>query len=529
MSLNRYQTGAVEDPAPYVVVRAGAGTGKTRTLLARAIAEADRADRVRLVAFTRSAAREMRERLESMDLPDDVVRRIHVETLHGLSHSLLRSHGAEGLASDFSVIDEVDEQTIEKHAERHRESAQNIRARAGLVRYDDLLHLAERSLVTGRADNERGGSILVDEAQDLTAQEWLLIAALRPDRLTVMGDQAQALYAWRGGIPDPAIAGQYVQIRGGASGRSLPTNYRSLQGILDLANRLQIPGRVDLRAHRGKGGVVEVWQAISDAELAGRIVETMAWDSPGDWAILSRKKGRLASIAETLIDEGIPVHAPALAGLFWKSKEARAFQDQIHVAVNPHDTHHLRRVLEAAGWDRMDFARAEEGRARDACSLWDWSCRNVEPESQAADKLRRLEALRVSEASAHEAAVELAESWVCRLVPLDLKPAELLFWLANPDREPMAGDEAQDAVTLATVHGVKGREWRNVIVVGCEEGTLPLLRRDSDLEEERRLFYVATTRAADRLILAHCHQVPNAWGRGTTEAQRSRFLAEVGL
>jgi len=544
VTLNPHQLAAARSDGLVVTILAGAGTGKTKTLLARAVEEAGRADRVRLAAFTRAAAREMSERLDALDLPADDRRRIEVSTLHGQAHALLRDVGyrpgpGQGQVKDFGIVDELDDQSIERSAKEAKDRAESVRGRARLLRYGDLLTLATRELRGGRAPAWLGGSLLLDEAQDLTREEWEFAAALSPTRVTAVGDRAQAIYGWRGGLPDFVhhthdFFGHLRQDPYGATGDfALPVNYRSLQGILDVANRLSLlRGRVDLQAHRGTGGTVEVWDAADDAAVASRLAETIGFDDPGTWAVLSRTKGRLGAVAFDLEAAGIPVHAPALAGQVWDSKPARNLVDALHCVVNPHDTLHLYRLMErVAGWTRLDMAQAEDGRARTAQSLWDWACANVAPDSSAAGLLRTLEgARRAGDSAAAIASALEAPPLVCAAVPPGLSPAEFLGWLADPNRDD--GPAPEGKCFVGTVHGAKGREWQNVLVLGLEDGTLPLVRRDSTpetLEEERRLFYVAVTRAADRLALAWSEQRPAAWGSGTLKSQKSRFLGEVGL
>lgn len=526
MNLNREQTHAANHPSSCLAISAGAGSGKTTTLLARAIWEAEQGHQVRLAAFTRAAAKEMANRLDEMEL-DDLRWKIKVSTLHGFANDIARR------LNSFSIVDGVDEKAIEREAKTRKVDADTIRKQARLVRYSDLLHIATVALSAGRSPIDQGGTLLVDEAQDLTREEWRFIGALNPERITAVGDHAQAIYGWRGGLPNFARElNSGWAVKDCPEHATLPTNYRSLQGVLDLANRLNIPGRIDLQAARGNGGQVEILHAEHEDQLLQQIVDLFGdglGPDLGEWAILSRTKGRLFRLAEMLDQAGITYHAPALSGARWDTPEARAFIDIMHVVANPHDTFHLIRCLQRLGFAARDIDRAEQGRAVEACSMWDWLCAHIEGQPTAIEWMNNVHKARTEQFAVLGCAYLFGPPGPMAELP-NLQPAEFLAWVADPDaREASAGDAPEDAITLATIHGAKGREWRNVIVLGCEDGSLPMTRKDTEIAEERRLFYVAITRAADRLILAHSQKRPMTWGKGILECQPSRFLEEIGL
>ena len=528
MNLNAEQKIAVTHDSDSLAIMAGAGSGKTTVLLQRAVHETTRmgVNRVLLLAFTRAAAKEMATRLDAT-LPMAVRAQVQVATIHGHAHQLLRRYGAGNLGKEFSVIDGEDEKVIEREAKATGVNPADVRKRARLLRYGDLLPLALQVLHAQR--EEHGGSILVDEAQDLTHEEWCYIASLRPSRLTAVGDCAQAIFGWRGGIPDFPQK-MRTMLRSWTVTVDLRINYRSVDGILNLANRLEIPGKVALRGVRGDDGRRSFMVLPTDETIYIRD----DWKVDGSTAILARTKAVLMSVYEALTAAGVPVHAPSLTGQIWNSEEGRTILDMLQVVANPHSTLHLSRVLrKVCQWSGRMLDEAEEGRAKIACSMWDYLCATLPGDSDDAALLRYLHSLRGLQATAEQAVEGLAK-WLGWLadgarvpVPADLSVPEFLEWLASPNREEAEAPEG--AVVLSTIHGAKGREWDNVILLGCEEGILPITRKASDIEEERRLFYVAITRAKDQLVLSHCQRRTQAWGRGVREMQASRFLQEVGL
>lgn len=541
MTLNAQQRAAVEAEDRILVVQAGAGSGKTRTLLARAERLARQGERVRLFAFTRAAAAELRQRLAP-----DLAERVEIATLHAHAAKICGAYltRLDGFRDGWSILTEADDERIVRSARETADDPSQVRRTNGLVTYSELLSFGLRCLaeVEG-ARAELGGAALVDEAQDLTAIEWRYLTALAPEALTAVGDAAQAIYGWRGAQADvlagPGAASHPVPraLLEGARWLPLPVNYRGHSEILAAANRLEIPGRVTLEADRGPGGQVRVERYAREEEL---LDELTGWGSalretPGDWAILSRTRARLQGVAEALTAAGIPVHAPVLSGKVWEeSPAARQLLDLLQVAVHPHDSLHLSWALSRVGMSKAQLLRAEVERSGlDACSLWNWVC--VPGHLPAGGPGHQL-LVQVSEArrqpTARQAATHLQQCGAVppeapvSEIPSDLTSAEFLLWLACPaDRESEAS--TGEAVELATIHGAKGREWRRVLVLGCEEGHLPSGR--GDLAEERRLTYVAVTRAKEELVLTTSRSRPG-WRRGhTIESEPSRFVAELGL
>lgn len=537
MSLDPHQLAAVESDATRLRVLAGAGAGKTRVLVHRALRLAASHDRVRLLTFTRAAASVIRARLDQAGVPEALRRRVEVDTHHGIAASILARHTVQaGLPERWQVLDQAEERRLRQDALRLATPASRLAEQYGLLTYDQLIPRALTALQDlDVAADESGGALLVDEAHDSYPDEWALDAALYPDSWTVVGDAAQRIYGWRG-------AADLLEQTAGWPEVQLPRNYRSGQAILDLANRLAIPGRVDLV--RGDepdrtGPVRPDGQVGNDQGCALRIRDRIreAGDPPEAWAVLARVGYRLEGVAEGLHKLGVPIDWPADEGKIWEEPAARHGVDLLHVVANPHDSLHLGRVL-AGGGNDLHLRTAEAGRAEQGCSLWDWLCANTCPDGQVAAFLRRVADLRLRRAPAVEVLVwalegmPLAEDLI-PTVPATMAPAECLAWLADPGREPA---EPQRGVRLGTIHSAKGLEWPHVVVLGLEEDVLPVRRRKEEerdeeerVAEERRLLYVALTRAKDHLLLHTSARRPGWHGRGELDAEPSRFWAELGL
>lgn len=548
MKLSAAQQAAAHAPESRVLIIAGAGTGKTMTLVARALWLAERYGRVRLTTFSRRGVRVIKSRLEGA--PAALRDRISVETHHGLARRVLREHGGLiGWLPGWSIIDQAEEETLAREGKAQGDLFAAKLQRAALKTYGDLLPAAAgllRQHPDVAQEWARDTAHLVDEAHDSSANEWAIDRALGAECLTVVGDPAQRIYGWRG-------AQGLEQIRGDWARYELADNYRSGQPILDVANRLPIAGRVDLRAHRG-GGLVEQWALSTDEYLLARLLRDDDFLlQPERFAILARTRHRLEVMARWIQSEGIAIHAPALAAKRWETPQARRLLDHLHCIANPSDSIHLARVLEQTGWSDGQLLDAEFGRS-DPCrplSLWDWACSHVDSESPAATVLRLLSSLRalcpanendmgVEQASllidAHGCAEELQRAGidVGEHSPdlQDRSPREFLSWLASPDRDD--GDNPEGACYLGTVHSAKGEEYGTVLVLGLEEGGLPGSRWRTEprtepdrIAEERRLLYVAVTRAEERLILARRTE-RRVRGGGIVPATPSRFLAEMG-
>ncbi len=434
---------------------------------------------------------------------------------------------------------------------------------ANAVSFDDLLVLPVRILreqahVRERLE-QRFRHVLVDEYQDTNRAQYEFVRLIggRHGNVCVVGDDDQAIYGWRGA--DIRNILDFERDFPSARVVRLEENYRSTAPILELANEVislnEARRGKTLRPTRAGGEKVILLEAADDRDEADAIVEAIQqWrGSRGtlrDCAILYRTNAQSRSMEEAMRKQGMPYRLVG-AVRFYDRREIKDLVAWLRLIANPADDEAFRRALTApkrgVGDTTVDLLASEAQmhglslleQARRVESLpgvrpaartalldlaatvdrfraiavdasvdqlllqlitavgYDTALRNEGPEG-----LERLDNVRELVTSAAEVIIE--DGGEVGLRPLDhfLQRATLVTGLDQ------LGPEA-DAVTMMTVHTAKGLEWPMVCVTGLEDGLFPLSRTLSDpaaLEEERRLLYVAITRAGERLLLAWAHQ-----------------------
>ena len=538
------QRAAAEIVDGAVLIEAGPGSGKTRTLthrIAHLVGERGAAAESCLaITFTRRAAREMTERLARL-LPDDW-RRVPIHTFHSLGLTLLRENAdAAGLEAGFRVADEAErlaviaesldvsesraksllnaislaKRTGRAETDKTREALgtyEQALARLNWVDFDDLVVRALRLLeadadLAGRY-RERFRWISVDEFQDVDAQQYALLKLLAgpAGSLCVIGDANQAIYGFRGA--DAAAMHRFGQDYPAAAVVSLKRNYRST-GTIVRASSLVIASATDpggiAEAVRDMAARIEIHDARSERAEAELIVHTIeqllgghsffSIDSgrtaPGreahlsfsDIAVLYRTEALADPIVEALDRSGMPFQKQATRPLKAHAGVATILQT---VADAEQDGAPLGERLKAA-------AAAITGSGREWDADLDIALRHLGELADACDQ----DAARFAEAVA----------------------------LAN---ESDLWDPRADRISLMTLHAAKGLEFPVVFIVGVEDGILPLYWGSPDpaaLGEERRLFYVGMTRAEDRLFLSRAES--RLWRGSVREMQPSPYLADI--
>ena len=595
--LNEQQRRAVTHECGPLLVLAGAGTGKTRTLVARAAWLRDSQglppSRILLLTFTRRAASDMLSRAASAG--NRPAERICGGTFHAIAHKIIRQHAESfSLPPQFTILDQADTTEIldvlrpdhglaevGQRAPRAGTCADiytrcvntgrpvsevvaasfpwcvpftselaglfrayTVRKRARhLLDFDDLLLLWQAALADRAAGPVLRGmfdAVLVDEYQDVNTVQASIVRLLQPDgkQLTCVGDDAQAIYGFRGA--DPAHLRQLTADYPGLEIVRLDRNYRSRQGVLDLANviRPSAPGLgLTLSGDRGPGVPPLLVRCHDEAtqarEICARILGSVEDGAAlRDQAVLVRT-GHHSDILEIeLSARKIPY--VKFGGLrFTDTAHVRDFLAVARVLANPADDlawfrllrlhdgigpSHAHRVLAivASGQDvsPQDWPQAAEAaparsrrtltvtlgglaaaasgpaaaQAEAVLTILDPLVRARYPDATArlAD-LRRLADAAAAQPTLHDALAEL---------PLD--PPVSSSDLAGPPRLD------EDYLTISTIHAAKGLEWRIVHVPHLVDGALPsdMALGDPDgLAEEHRLFYVALTRARDHLYL----------------------------
>ena len=517
--LNQAQRAAVTSDAGQLRILAGAGSGKTRVLTHRiayraATAEADPA-RVLAVTFTRKAASELRERLAHLGLRGGV----QAGTFHSVAWAQLRQRWEERGVRPPELLDrkvgfvarlcpgrertlpldmtaEIEWATARlvapddyatEAARAHRRPPLALDSVADIYRryieakksrrmidFDDLLRLAARDLeadpVYAAARRWRFRHMYVDEFQDVNPlQHKLLSAWLGPEStMCVVGDPNQAIYAWNGA--DARYLVDFERYWPGSETVTLADNYRSTPEILAAANAVLAAGTsklMRLRPHQPEGPRPSV-RSFDDetAEARGVVRRCRDRRRPGDpWqhqAVLVRTNAQAAVLAEAFGAAGIPHRVRGSSSLLAQPEVTSALR-QLRSATAVLDC--------VADWERIVQVGADDTGT-----------------NYTDERLANIAEL-----------VRLGREYLA-LDPSG-SPAGLSSWL----RETLDDtDAAGDAVEIVTFHAAKGLEWPIVHIAGLEKGYVPIHHAEDDqdaLEEERRLLYVAITRAREEL---HC-------------------------
>lgn len=390
--------------------------------------------------------------------------------------------------------------------------------------------------------------VLVDEYQDTNKAQYALTKAFAGGygNLFVVGDMAQAIYSFRGA--DYRNILNFQNDYKDAKVYNLARNYRSTQNILSAATSLIANNSshiaLELWTESGAGDKIVTFNGKSDREEASFVVDeseqfVTAGGGYKDVAVLYRTNAQSRNMEEHLIKAGIPYKI--IGGLrFYSRKEVKDIIAYLRVIHNPKDTVSWKRIinvptkgigqksveeLEASGWD-LDFVEAksklpfkkwiETGGALSTMELMDdvvevtgyvkWLDDGSEENKRRIDNITELRSVAA-------------------------QFTNLEFFLENValiESSDRASPDAYDAVTLMTIHASKGLEFKVVFIVGMEEGLFPhsqSLGEVDELEEERRLCYVAITRAMEKVYLTYAN---TRLYFGTFQSNiPSRFLGEL--
>ena len=467
---------------------------------------------------------------------------------------------------------------------------QNRCFQAGAMDFDDLLLQTERLFrdfpeVLAQYQ-ERFAYVLVDEYQDTNYAQHQIVRRLceKRQRICVVGDDAQSIYSFRGADIDNIL--QFRALYPGCRLFKLERNYRSTQNIVNAANSLIDKNTRQIHkvvfSERELGAPLEVISTYSDYEeayaVAGRIADLNRRSARGgyaDFAILYRTNAQSRVLEEALRKRGIPYKI--YGGLsFFQRKEVKDVIAYYRLLVNPRDEEALKRVINypTRGIGETTVAKLSATADERSVSLWEVLGAPDEyglPVN--GGTLKKLAAFRelieglraqVDTLPADELAPRVVkETGLVRAIFDDTSVEgvsrqenlqELLNSIAEfcdirreegDERVALADflaevslltdqdndkDENADKVTLMTVHAAKGLEFPVVFVVGLEEDLFPSrLSKDSPraVEEERRLFYVAITRAEERCFLSYAK---SRYRNGKTDlCSPSRFLKDIDV
>ena len=620
--LNPAQFEAVRTLLGPVLVIAGAGSGKTRTLVyrvARLVEEGVPPERILLLTFTRKAAREMLRRAAL--LLDEKCERVSGGTFHSLAHLMLRHYAhLLGYSRQFTILDRGDAEdainllrtalgladkkrrfprketiaTIFSKAVNKRVSLEEIvteeyphflddledlsrlfehyhryKQEHQLMDYDDLLVNWYRVLKAfpevRREMGHRFEFIMVDEYQDTNALQAEIVRLMAEDHQNVMvvGDDSQSIYAFRGANFRNIL--EFPKLFPGARIIKLEENYRSRQPILDLANAVIEHAKekytkcLFTRLEGGKRPVL--YKARDEADqsrfIADRILELREEGVPlKEMAVLFRSAYHSFDLELELAKRNIPFVKHGGLKLI-ETAHIKDIVAHLRLLINPYDMLAWNRVLlliEGIGpktSKRIMEALREAEDPLKAVGEFPARASYAEGLSALADLFAKLR-LDTPPEEKLNLLYEYYEPIFTRiyyddhpkrakdltqLLAIANKYASLEDFLADLALEPPEASVAEleplenedEKLTLSTVHSAKGLEWHTVFVISLAEGRFPssyAVGREEEVEEERRLFYVAVTRAKERLFLTYpaTYYAP---GEGRIFSKPSRFLEEV--
>ncbi|MBD5634364.1 MAG: UvrD-helicase domain-containing protein, partial [Candidatus Eremiobacteraeota bacterium] len=603
--LSDVQREAVSHTDGPVLIFAGAGSGKTRVLTHRIAYLLNEKkvfpDRILAVTFTNKAAGEMKARLEKM--VGAAARDLWVGTFHATCVRMLRRDGKKiGIASNFAIMDDTDQRSIirdvlhdldiderqvspgaaldeiskaknalldadkyeskntsffgERVAQVFREYDRRLRESNGLD-FDDLIaktiELLESDVEVRTRYQNKFHYILVDEYQDVNYAQYKLCAVLAEEHknLTVVGDDDQSIYSWRGSDYKNIL--RFEKDFPGAKVFKLEENYRSTQTIMTVANEIvsQNASRAEKKifTNRAAGDNVTVYGAETERAEARYVIEKIKelvreGAAYRDFLVLYRTNAQSRVFEEGFLSEGIPYRVVGGVG-FYARTEIKDMMAYLRYIVNPSDAVAFRRIVNVP---RRSIGQQTLASLVDAANAAGVSVgqtvfdkdllRRAVPKKQKelerfADLITSLRE-RAGDLSISDLLVAVMEEsgYIRELQSEDTSDAKsrlenlqelvgvakefeglenagsLDDFLANvalvSDLDTL--DPSSSFVTLMTLHAAKGLEFPVVFLTGLEEGVFPHNRALTDLtelEEERRLAYVGITRAMDRLYLSY--------------------------
>lgn len=621
--LNEKQKEAVLDTEGYVLVFAGAGSGKTKVLTSR-IAYLVQEKRVSpsnilAITFTNKAADEMKTRL--VDMLGDIGG-MWVSTIHSMCVKILRSNVSrlEGYDANFSIYSDIDKtnvikrilQSMSLEADKYLKNAkfhisdcknkdispadfkrtcllpdagtyaqiyyayEEELKRSNAFDFDDLLvktyHLLDDDSAVREYYSQKFRYIHIDEFQDTNEIQMSIARLLCAEHgnLFVVGDDDQSIYGWRGAEIKNIL--DFERTFRGAKVHKLEQNYRSTKNILKLANKIiagnSVRKQKELWTDNDEGEKVEIKIAPDGEEEATYVALKIRQAinqgmKAGDFAVLMRVNALSRGFEQEFIKYGIPYKV--FGGFkFFERKEIKDLAAYFRVLTNPLDNESLLRIINVPkrgiGDKTVDALRAYA--ADYNLSIFDGLCdvNNLPLSAGVKNKLTDFRKL-ISKLTTASQVMPLRDIFAevvektAFLSQFDenteenygkkmnvsefqnsieefakLNDGATLSDYLNSITLSSDTDEIEDGnfVSVATIHAVKGLEFPTVFVCGLEEGIFPLSRAQdslSDMEEERRLMYVAITRAEKKLYLTRAQ---NRFLYGKRQyMDQSVFLKEI--
>lgn len=568
--LNQEQKLAVTYGDGPLLILAGAGSGKTRALTYRAayLIKEKGLDptRIMLVTFTNKAAREMKERVKKL-VGKEAASLPWVGTFHAFCARVLRIDGqAIGINKQFVIYDEDDSITTVKQSMKNLEiDSQMYKPRAikaaisaaknelidqrvysQLIKgsfaeivgkiyreyqrllttyealdFDDLLMMAvklfQNSETTARKYQEKYLQVLIDEYQDTNKAQYELTKFLTKKwhNLTAVGDFSQSIYSWRGADFRNLnnLKNDFVNIEV----ISLEQNYRSTKNILAAANQVIAKNSshpiLKLWSESHDGTKIKTFEGVDDKEEVKFIVSCLAEMDYQDTTILYRTNAQSRIIEEALIKAGIPY---VLVGgvKFYSRREIKDCLAYLRLMINPKDKVSYKR-LEKIGKRQLEKFINWKPSGKTTREILEGALK----ETKYLDRFDAKDEQDLTRVENIKELMSVAEEYSI--------PEEFLENAALVEQVDKLKEKTK-SVTLMTLHASKGLEFKNVFMVGMEEGLFPhsrsLIDRE-ELEEERRLCYVGMTRAKENLCLSYSRK--RLYFGSIVSNAVSRFLGDI--
>ncbi|MBD3789027.1 MAG: UvrD-helicase domain-containing protein [Campylobacterales bacterium] len=620
--LNPSQREAVEHIDGSMLILAGAGSGKTKTLTARlayliGAVGIDPANTLTLT-FTNKAASEMRERALKL-IKNKTAYPPLLCTFHKFGLLFLKFHIEKlGRKNTFVIIDSDDKKRLlrsiakdlkidlnlsfiaseiskyknsllspeivmekaelpdyKKVALIYQRYQQNIEEN-NLVDFDDLLMLTYKILDENKELRKetslRYSYIMVDEYQDTNELQFRLLEHLASEHgnLCVVGDDDQSIYGWRGANIRNIL--DFSDHFGGTKIVKLETNYRSTKPILNAANTLIEHNSTrlgkTLTSQKGEGPEVKLLHSLDETHEAKAIAQQIQTllekgADPDEIAVLYRINALSRSLEEGFIKAGLGFKL--IGGMrFYERAEIKDIISYFRVLANPHDDFSLLRIINKPkrGLGNASIEKLQQAALHQKLSLYDYIQKNLKTELPQIVSKKTVKTLESFIEDIHmlqeemeralgnfitlfEERIKLKDHYAAMVDGFDriLNMDEFYGYfrdsvIKNPDLTldeflndiTLQSDQDQveeNTISIMSIHAAKGLEFEHLFVIGMEEEFFPLLGEGCNMEEERRLGYVAITRAKSDLTLCY---VDSRFYKGRRKMiDKSRFLGEAGL
>ena len=617
-SLNESQKIAAQHIDGPLLILAGAGSGKTKTIttrLAYLISIGIDPRSILTLTFTNKAASEMRERAFNMLDSSQINTPPLLCTFHKFGLLFLKFHMSElGRKNNFIIIDTDDKKRILKSFDKEittsllvseiskyknslltpaeakaaaqlklyqeiadiYEQYEAYLEKNNLVDFDDLLLLPYKILKNNEKLAEETSKkyqyIMVDEYQDTNELQYRLLRLLSSshNNLCVVGDDDQSIYGWRGATIKNIL--NFNEHFENTVVVKLEENYRSTDTILNHANQLIEHNRdrlgKKLVGTRMKGDSVRIYESHDENEETRKIIEDIkklvdSGISPKNIAILFRVNALSRSLEEGFNKAGL--HYKLVGGMkFYERSEIKDLIAYFRILTNSNDNFSIKRIINKPkrGIGKTTIDKLEAKSIESGKSIFDLIQQLDSEEIGSIVGKKNSRTLKVFEASILDLKELINESKMKFLdafeetfdyrasydnLPDGFERQANIdefygyirdFFIQNPHLDlkdflneialESENDEySGEAVSMMSIHAAKGLEFKQLFIIGFEEGFFPITGDGSDLEEERRLGYVALTRAMDNLTLSFVHS--RFYKGKRTSLVKSRFLCESGL